>query len=194
MKQSLTLLAFFCLFNTVKAQTTDTAFLITHAALSADSLNKAYENKLWDQYANHTYPGMIRFLGGKPGLIDYTERLWMHLNMNYNETIESQLVKQVVYEEDHWQCVIEKVKDCYIGERKAKIWTYMVGKSIDDGNSWKFFEISEGMLNNAREVMHEISDELLIPLRKIVYADEVKPETPAPAVKKKTVKKKVAKK
>jgi hypothetical protein len=194
MKQSLILLAIFCLHSTVRAQTTDTAYLVKHASLYADSLNKAYENKLWDQYANLTYPGMIKFLGGKNGLVDYTERLWMHLNMNFNETVESQTVKQVVYEEDHWQCVIEKVKDCYIGDRKAKIWTYIVGKSTDDGNSWKFFEISEGMLNNARDVMHEISDELLIPLRKIVYADEVMPETAAPVVKKKPTKKKVVKK
>lgn len=184
---------FFLYPSLSKAQTIDSAFIMRRAALFADSLDKAYQNKLWDQYASLTQPGLISFLGGKAGLIDYTERLWIMFNQDIGEKVTTQHVLQIVSRENDWQCVIEKKKEAYFNERKATVTTYIVGKSQDDGNTWKFIEISEGMLINARQVMRDISDELIIPQRTVVYDDDLKKQHEAEAVAKKQTKKRTAK-
>jgi hypothetical protein len=183
------------------AQELDSAFIKQRAAYFADSLDKAYQNKLWDQYVSLTQPGLIKFLGGKAGVIDYAERLWMVLNQDIGEKVSTQHVLQIVSKGNDWQCVIEKVKEVYYDQRKAWVTTYVVGKSEDEGNSWKFVEISEGMLINAREVMRDISDELIIPKRTVVYEDELKKKQEAEAAaaaaaakKQQQSKKRVAKK
>ncbi|MBV4359575.1 hypothetical protein [Pinibacter aurantiacus] len=173
------LLFLFPLFS--KAQEIDSAFIKQRAAYFADSLDKAYQNKLWDQYVSLTQPGLIKFLGGKAGVIDYAERLWMVLNQDIGEKVSNQKVLQIVAKDNAWQCVVEKVKEVYYEDRKAWVTTYVVGKSEDEGNSWKFVEISEGMLINAREVMRDISDELIIPKRTVVYADDLKKQQDAEA-------------
>jgi hypothetical protein len=183
-----------------KAQEIDSAFIKQRAAYFADSLDKAYQNKLWDQYVSLTQPGLIKFLGGKAGVIDYAERMWIVLNQDIGEKVSTQHVMQIVAKDNAWQCVVEKVKEVYYNERKAWVTTYVVGKSEDDGNSWKFVEISEGMLINAREVMRDISDELIIPKRTVVYEDDLKKQqeaeaaAAAAAAKKQQAKKRVAKK
>src|SRR5215467_14401450 len=88
-------LLFLCpLFS--KAQELDSAFIKQRAALFADSLDKAYQNKLWDQYVSLTQPGLIKFLGGKAGVIDYAERLWLVLNQDIGEQVSTQHVLQIV--------------------------------------------------------------------------------------------------
>ncbi|MDI3321769.1 hypothetical protein [Pinibacter soli] len=163
------------------AQELDSAFIKQRAAYFADSLDKAYQNKLWDQYVSLTQPGLIKFLGGKAGVIDYAERLWMVLNQDIGEKVSTQHVLQIVSKDNAWQCVVEKIKEVYYNERKAWVTTYVVGKSEDEGVSWKFVEISEGMLINAREVMRDISDELIIPKRTVVYEDDLKKQQEAEA-------------
>jgi hypothetical protein len=183
------------------AQELDSAFIKQRAAYFADSLDKAYQNKLWDQYVSLTQPGLIKFLGGKAGVIDYAERLWMVLNQDIGEKVSTQHVLQIVSKGNDWQCVVEKIKEVYYNDRKAWVTTYVVGKSEDEGVSWKFVEISEGMLINAREVMRDISDELIIPKRTVVYEDDLKKQQEAEAAaaaaaakKQQQAKKRVAKK
>ena len=189
MKTSYLKLLVFVLFltqtRTVEAQP-DTAFIKQRASYFVDSLTKEYGLENWDHYVSLTYPGVIKYFGSKEGFLENVAKQRLYLGDSILETIESLEVKQIVETEKSWQCVVEKVKGWNINGRKAKLWTYIVGRSADGGNTWTFFEISEGMLTNARQVMRDISNDLLIPERRIVYEDQVE------KAKKKATSKRVA--
>ena len=152
---------------------TDSAHIKQRAFYFVDSLQKEYGLENWDHYVALTYPGVIKYFGSKEGFLENVAMQRLYLGDSILETVESLEVKQIVETEKSWQCVVEKIKGWNINGRKAKLLTYIVGRSADGGNTWTFFEISEGMLTNARQVMRDISNDLLIPERRIVYEDQV---------------------
>ena len=170
--------------STIADAQTDTNFIKQRAFYFADSLQKEYALENWDHYVALTYPGVIKYFGGKDGFLENVAKQRLYLADSIIETIEHLEVKQIIETEKSWQCVVEKIKGLNVNGRKAKLWTYTVGRSADGGNSWTFFEISEGMMDNARQVMRDISNDLVIPERRRVYDDEAEKAKKKPATKK----------
>ena len=74
---------------------------------------------------------------------------------------------------EEWQCVIEKVRETWIDDRRAKVVSYLIGRSEDNGDTWKFVDVSHNSLPNLGYVFPEIFGSMPIPLAKTTFGDEV---------------------
>jgi len=150
----------------------DSAFLRNSAFLYADSMTKAYQNSQWENYCRFSHEGIIRYLGGQPRYISYSQRAG---DYPPNERAMGVNVVQLVNESNRWQAVVERIRDIVIDGKRARVTAYMIGLSDEGGETWKFFEVFEGLLENARRIVPEISDKIRIPQRRIIYLDDPEP-------------------
>jgi hypothetical protein len=68
-----------------------------------------------------------------------------------------------------WQCVIRRSGHAVIDGRKAMIVSYLVGQSTDEGESWKFFDVSYNATANLDDIMPERFTALQVPERRIIF-------------------------
>jgi len=192
--RSLGLIVILCFqFITTRSQS-DTSFSTQQALLFADSLVKANYYQNWNVYESLSCPSAIKYYGGKDGFHEHIVEAYYRNEPKVEEKPET--VKMVTIMNDNieqWQCVIEKIRDAYMEDsRKAKVYTYLVGQSLDNGKTWKFIDVSHNNIENVIYIMPDIFTSLAIPERKLVYDDQVVAEEnkmPRPPTKKKTTKK-----
>ena len=154
--------AFFCCKN-LQAQTTS---LSESAILYADSFLKSFRNNDVDQYTNLSYPGVVTYYGGNKNFREYVQRA-RALN-RYGNT-ENLKVVQLVHDVTELQCVIKKTSETTIDGRKAKVISYMIGQSKDDGRSWKFIDVAQNSPGNLVYIMPDISGKLTVPQRQVIF-------------------------
>ena len=160
-------------FSRANAQS-DTAIASERALLFADSLLTAFRYSNWSQYIEMSYPGVIKYYGGKKGFQDYVQRARSINNSITEEPKETTELMQLLSDMGEWQCVIRKIRHTKIDGKKASIISYMVGQSKDDGITWKYFDVAFNSVENVIYIMPDIFDTLAIPQRQIVYdKDEV---------------------
>lgn len=207
---------FICLSNIVHAQDqaaspstadqpspeSDTAIATRNALRFADSLVKADFFADWNTYLNLSMASAIKYYGGKEG---YKESAVVAHYRNEPKTEEKPQTLRVVnmmVDIETWQCVIEKTRDWWDESRgKVKTITHLVGESTDNGQTWKFIDVSHNSLQNIVYIMPSIFGTLEIPEGKTIYVDEVAAleaaqaaqEAAKPTVKKKPVAKKPTK-
>ena len=93
---------------------------------------------------------------------------------------------------DQWQCVIEKVRNTFISDKKAVVTTYLIGQSLDAGETWKFIDASHNSLDNLAYIFPPVFGDLAIPLTKVVYPGEIVEAPPVEEAAPKTAAKKKA--
>lgn len=180
------------LAQTDAATQSDTAISTQKALIFADSLIKANFYQEWDAYISLSCQTAIKYYGGKESFKEHIiENYYRNEPAITEKPITLRMVTMMTDRVSEWQCVIEKLRDTY-GEnsRKEKIYTYLVGQSTDNGQSWKFIDVGNDDIRNVIYIMPNIFGSLAIPEKKIVYDDEVeaqKATVPKPTNKKKAV-------
>jgi hypothetical protein len=179
-----------CLFANAQS---DTAIATEKALFFADSLVKANFYQNWQAYAALSCQSAINYYGGKEGFKEHLVLCYYRNEPKQEEKPESLRMVHLMNDVDQWQCVIEKVRRTWIDDKRATMISYLVGQSLDNGQTWKFVDVSHNSMENLSHVMPAIFGTLPVPLSKRTFDDEVvqQEETPAPAtVKKKAPQKK----
>ena len=160
--------------QSASAQTSaDTALASGNALLFADQLVKANFYQDWQAYASLTCPSAIKYYGGKDGFRDHIVSIYYRDEPTVAEKPETLKMVTLLNDMDRWQCVVQKIRDTYINNRKAKIYTYLVGQSLDNGATWKFIDVNHNDIRNVIYIMPDIFNTMPIPDRKTAFDDEV---------------------
>lgn len=141
----------------------DTAIATRFALKFADSLVKAAKYEDWATYTKLSCRSAVKYYGGEEGFLD-NEKLYHYRT---EPTVEEPPVKLQVLtmmnDVDTWQCVIEKLRDTWIDGRKARVYTYLVGESTDNGLNWKFVDASHNRIGNVSLLLPSIFGDLPVP-------------------------------
>jgi hypothetical protein len=154
------------------AAQSDTSTAIQRAILFADSLDNAFRYGNWNDFIDLSYPGIVRYYGGKEGFREYIERARsISASMLEEKKGKIELV-QIVKNIREWQCVVRKTRETIIDGRKAAVISYMVGQSKDEGVNWKYFDVAYNSVENVIYIMPDMFDKLSIPQRQIIFEKE----------------------
>ena len=181
MKLRISTILVLCLFIStyVSAQTEETAES-KHAMAFADSLVKSFKYENWEQYLSLSYPGVVKYYGGKNGYIEYIRRARANYGDSLEETPEKLKLIQMINDIDEWQCVVEKTRETVVNGKKAHVVSYMVGQSKDDGSTWRFFDVAYNSVENVIYIMPDVFGTLSIPQRSTVIDDDLTYEQKKP--------------
>lgn len=177
-----TMLGSFLLLLTTQqtqAQESDTAIATRNALRFADSIVKASFFQNWKTYTELSNPAAIKYYGGPQQFKEHVIVSYFHNAPQLEEKPETIQVVEMRNDMDQWQCVVEKTRKTFTDGRKTIITTYLVGQSLDAGETWKFLDVSHNSLDNLGNIFPAIFDDLAIPLGKTVFPDEVVVAQPA---------------
>jgi hypothetical protein len=147
----------------------DTAIATERALFYADSLLKCYRYNNLESYTDLSYPGVIKYYGGKKNFQEYIRRARAINESVLEEEPEKIKLIQILNDIREWQCVIRKARETIIDGKKATIISYLVGQSKDEGQNWKFFDVAFNSVENVIYIMPDIFDTLAIPQRQVVF-------------------------
>lgn len=183
------LLAIGSLCNRATAQS-DSSVVAGHALLYADSLVRCAFFENWNNYLELSLPSAIKYYGGKDGFQDHVNTMYYHKDITWDEKPEKTRLITLMNDGDRWQTVIEKIRSTFVDQRKAKLYSYLIGQSYDDGLTWKYVDVGFNTNQNLIYIVPDIFGMLPVPQGKTVFEDEVVAEQqPAPAAQKHAAKK-----
>jgi hypothetical protein len=164
MKNFQNLLAGLLLFLTTTAtQAQPDTTKITQQALSfADSLAKADHYENWSVYANLTPAPVIKYYGGMDGYIQHIQVAKLRTISAIEEALPAQQVLQLRSRNEQWQCVIRQSRYFHQNDKQYHFTTYLIAQSMDDGQTWRLFDVSINSVANIIYMFPEIFDDLAI--------------------------------
>ena len=169
LRSALILPALFCFAINTMAQA-DSTYCSRHALLYADSLANAFRDQNWNRYLSITYPGIISYYGGTRSFQSYIQRTRSVSNsFAIRDCVTLDLIQISANHLGEWQCVIRKTGSTVIDGKKAMVISYLIGQSTDDGDSWKFLDVSYNATEKLNDIMPERFPALMVPERKIIF-------------------------
>lgn len=157
----------------LKAQA-DTSLSAQRALLFADSLLNAFRCNNLNQYIALSYPGIIKYYGGKNSFLEFVQRARMMVGSSTRQAMHEKIaIIQLQRHSLEWQCVVRKTAETLIDGRKAQVVSYMVGQSTDDGLSWTYFDVALNSVEHLIYIMPDIFDTLSIPQRQVIFEKNV---------------------
>lgn len=161
-------------FVAAQAQTTSDTTNAKEKALNfADSLIRSAYYEDWQTYLNLSNPSAIKYYGGKERFKEQAVTHHFRSLSEIKEEMPKTKLVELMNDLETWQCVVEKTRQTYIENRKAFVHTYLVGSSTDNGNTWKFIDVSQNKLENVIYLMPDIFGDLAIPEGLTEYEDEI---------------------
>ena len=150
--------------NKAEAQS-DSAFASQRALLFADSLIKSFQSGNLNEYISISYPGVIKYYGGRHQFAEYIQRV-RELNKEHDNQVE---LMQIVNDKKEWQCVVKKINETTIDGKNAMVVSYLVGQSKDEGNTWKYVDVAYNSVNSVVLIMPDVFEKIAIPQRQIIF-------------------------
>lgn len=161
-----------CLISSA-AFSQDTAAIASKAKYFADSLTRSWFYANWEEFINLTNYSAIKYYGGKDQYKEHFKTLYYHNepNKDVDKPEVTTMVTLMNKGTDEWQCVLEKIRYTEIDNRKARIYSYLVGQSKDDGETWKFVDAGQNSEKNIIYIFPDVFGTLAIPEYRVVYED-----------------------
>jgi hypothetical protein len=153
--------AFLLASEAVQAQP-DTAKITQRILSFADSFVKADYYKNWSAYADLVPSSVIKYYGGKEGYITQIGKLRPRTVSEIEEESPELKVLQLATQNSQWQCVIRQSRYFHKEDKKYHFITYFIGQSTDDGDNWKFFDVSYTTVAKINYMFPEIFGELAL--------------------------------
>ncbi len=138
------------------------------AGIFADSLIRAYEFQNWDTYLSLSYSGAVKYYGGKAGYLQHVQRARKKDEDLIDQPMPTFKIIQLENDIDEWQCVVEKTTSRLLDGKPSMVISYLLGQSLDDGLTWKFFDVSQNAVSNVIYMMPDVFTNLAIPESRIV--------------------------
>lgn len=161
-----------CLLTTASFSQ-DTLVIYRNAKFYADSMVRSYFYENWESFIGLTNYTALKYYGGKDQYKEHFKTMYYHNEPN-KETDKPEIVSVVTLMNkgtDEWQCVLEKIRYTQMDERKCRIYSYLVGQSKDDGETWKFVDAGQNSEKNIIYIFPDIFGTLAIPEYRVVYED-----------------------
>ncbi|HEY4060344.1 MAG TPA: hypothetical protein VGM30_00510 [Puia sp.] len=152
----------FLLASTTGRAQTDTARISAKILSFADSFVKADYYKNWSAYADLVPLSVLKYYGGKEGYIEHVGKFRPRTTSDIEEESPELKVLQMATVNSEWQCVIRQSRYFHKEDKKYHFITYFIGQSIDDGDTWKFFDVSYTTVAKLNYQFPEIFGELAI--------------------------------
>jgi hypothetical protein len=143
----------------------DSAFASQRALLFADSLIKSFESGNVNEYISISYPGLIKYYGGKHQFAEYIQRV-REIHQEHDNQVQ---LMQMVNKQKEWQCVVKKINETTIDGKNAMVVSYLVGQSKDEGNTWKYVDVAYNSVNNVVLIMPDVFEKIAVPQRQIIF-------------------------
>lgn len=196
-----TILVFFFVVSAQfsSAQESDSAIAARNALQYADKIVKANFYQDWKTYLDLTCYSAIKYYGGPEQFKEQVVMIYFRNEPKLEEKPETLRLLVLRNDIDQWQCVIEKVRNTFINDKKAIVYSYLIGQSLDAGVTWKFIDVSHNAMENVVPLLPTVFTDMPIPAGKTVFPDEVAAQAAAEeaakeAAAKTSVKKKTTKK
>lgn len=156
-----------------QAQESDSAIAARRSLVFADSLVRSWFYQDWKTYTDLTNYSAIKYYGGAAGFKEHIVTLYFRNEPQHEEKPESLKLLELRNADNQWQCVVEKVRNTFIQDRKATVTSYLVGQSMDDGQNWKFIDVGQNTMENVIRIMPTVFNDMTIPLGKTIYPDAI---------------------
>ena len=166
----------------------DTAKISQQALLYTDSLAKADHYEDWSSYANLTPVPVIRYYGGRDGFIQHIQVGRLRTYSAISEDPPVSQILQMRSKNEQWQCVIRQSRYFHKEDKQYHFTTYLIGQSMDDGQTWRLFDVSYNSVANIIYIFPEIFDDLAIKEPTILTQEQeaAQQQAAAPSAGKKT--------
>ncbi|NML23157.1 hypothetical protein HHL16_19930 [Pseudoflavitalea sp. G-6-1-2] len=152
----------------------DTAAISQRAKFYADSMCRSYFYEGWQAFSDLTMYSAIKYYGGKDAYTSHFKMLYFHNapDKDVDKPEQTSMITLMNKGTDEWQCVLEKIRFTQIDNRRARIYSYLVGQSKDDGDTWKFVDAGQNSEKNIIYIFPDVFGTLAIPEYRVVYEDE----------------------
>lgn len=109
---------------------------------------------------------MMQMMGGVDNFVTFISQQMKHIPDTAVKQIGAGNILQLVKTDKDQQCVLEQHMHMLLEGIDINSTTYLVGESLDNGNTWKFFDASSNGLVTAKDIKPNLSPELTIPAQK----------------------------
>jgi hypothetical protein len=133
---------------------------------AADSMMTAFKNRDWPTFVRFNHPAMTNLMGGTENFISFIQVQMKQIPDTAVKYIGTGNILQVVKTDKDQQCVVEQNMKMVLDSIQITSTSYLVGESVDDGKTWKFFDASNSGLITAKDIKPNLSTELKIPAKK----------------------------
>ncbi|HNW89320.1 MAG TPA: hypothetical protein PKN48_06630 [Bacteroidales bacterium] len=147
--------------NVFAQSDTSTYFSASSVVLQqADSMGYYYKNNDFNNFMKYQHPGLVKLLGGE-------ESLMKTLNDNVKKgiitlSITNDAPSKIIASDSNMQCTIQQTNVMKIGSTKLEYISTLVCISYDNGKKWFFLNASGTPLTAIKQVLPELSSELII--------------------------------
>jgi hypothetical protein len=162
---------FFFAATAAQAQS-DTARITQQALLFADSLAKTDQFQNWSTYADLAPTPVIKYYGGKEGFLQHVQAGRARTFSAIEELPPASQVLQLQSRNEQWQCVIRQSRYFHKEDKQYHFITYLIAQSMDDGQTWRLFDVSYNSVANIIYMFPEIFDGLAIKEPQILTAEQ----------------------
>ncbi|MHA4810420.1 hypothetical protein ACX0G9_20065 [Flavitalea flava] len=150
----------------------DTARITEKALFFADSLIKADGYQNWNTYADLAPASVIKYYGGKEGLIEHIVNGKKRLVSTTDEDLPVLKMMNLMTLNDQWQCVIRESRYIHRDDKKYHLITYFIGQSKDEGETWRLFDVYYNKIANVIYMLPDIFGDLPIPETALLSQEE----------------------
>jgi len=170
LKSTVFLLLFIASALSIRAQRT-TDVISSRALLYADSMISAFAAGELNKYIDMSYPGVVSYYGGMNTYSNFVQRAFQ-MHPGSADSNKTELLQVVKTNRKEWQSLVRKTTETIIDNKKAFVISYMVGRSENNGASWRYVDVALNPVENLVFIMPDISAELLVPKRQIIFTDD----------------------
>lgn len=133
---------------------------------AADSMMAAFKNRDWQLFAHFNHPAMQNMMGGQENFVSFIKEQMKQIPDTAIKLMDTGNILQVVKTGKDQQCVVEQNMRMVLDSIQITSTSYLVGESLDNGETWKFFDASNNGLMTTKDIKPDISPELKIPAKK----------------------------
>ncbi|HWB90797.1 MAG TPA: hypothetical protein VG605_03055 [Puia sp.] len=140
----------------------DTAKISKNALAYADSLVKADAFGNWSSYADLAPASVIKYYGGKDGFITHVSVCRLKTTSEIQEAAPELRLITLETRKEQWQCEIRLSRYFHKEDKQFHLITYLIGQSLDEGETWKYFDVSYNSVANIIYMFPDIMDDIAI--------------------------------
>lgn len=130
---------------------------------SGDSMLAAFQRKDWATFVRYNHPNMVKRMGGTEAFASFINLQMKQIPDNAIKSISLGKILQIVKTAKDLQCVVEQNTKMELQGVPVDKTTYLIGKSVDNGDQWTFFDASTKTALLPKDIKADLSNQLRIP-------------------------------
>lgn len=158
---SIILILFFC-FTSISQTKED-------ALRDAKITSKATLNSDFKKVIKHTYPPIVKIMGGKENAVSFIEKTFKDMKTQgfTFEKAEVVSVSEIVKEQGEYRCFVKNNNQMVMSDQRIKSESYLLGIYNEADKFWYFIEAKQLTNPAISQILPNFKTELVIPQGKI---------------------------